>query len=43
MHLYGIEWDHELDCCGSGQVQVAGTCDCGKEQSGSIKWGEFLD
>ena len=23
--------------------QVAGTCDCGKEPSGSIKCGEFID
>jgi hypothetical protein len=23
--------------------QVAGTCECGNEPSGSIKWGEFLD
>ena len=24
-------------------VQVAGTCECGNEPSGSIKCGEFLD
>ena len=23
--------------------QVAGTCECGNEPSGSIKYGEFLD
>jgi len=23
--------------------QVAGTCECGNEPSGSIKWVEFLD
>ena len=22
---------------------MAGTCECGNESSGSIKWGEFLD
>ena len=27
----------------SGQGQVAGTCNCGNEPSGSIKCGEFLD
>jgi len=27
----------------SGQGQVAGTCDCGIETSGSINCGEFLD
>ena len=27
---------------GSGQGQVAGTCDCGNELSGSIKCEEFL-
>jgi hypothetical protein len=27
----------------SGQGQVAGTCECGNEPSGSIKCGEFLD
>jgi hypothetical protein len=32
-----------LDQAGSGQEQVAGTCDCGKELSGSIKGGKFLD
>jgi hypothetical protein len=34
---------HRLDRSGSGQVQVAGTCECGNEPSGSIKCGEFLD
>ena len=28
---------HRLDCSGSGQGQVAGTCECGNEHSGSIK------
>jgi hypothetical protein len=33
---------HGLDRCGSGQGQVAGTCECGNEIPGSIKCGEFL-
>jgi hypothetical protein len=32
-----------LDGIGSRQGQVAGTCECGNELSGSIKCGEFLD
>ena len=32
-----------LDRAGSGQGQVAGTCEFGNEPSGSIKCGEFLD
>jgi len=31
-----------LHRAGSGQGQVAGTCECGDEPSGSIKCGEFL-
>jgi len=31
------------DRCGSGKGQVAGTCECGNEPSGSIKCWEFLD
>ena len=34
-------WGHGLDPAGSGQV--AGTCECGNEPSGSIKCGEFID
>jgi hypothetical protein len=34
---YGLDW------AGSGKRQVAGTCECGNEPSGSIKRGEFLD
>jgi len=33
---------HGLDRSGSGQGQVAGTCECGNELSGSIKRAEFL-
>ena len=36
-------WGYGLDRAGSGQGQVAGTCDCGNDPSGSIKCGEFLD
>jgi hypothetical protein len=32
-----------LDLAGSGPRQVAGTCECGNEPSGSTKRGEFLD
>ena len=32
-----------LDGAGSGQGQVAGTCECGNEPSGPMKCGEFLD
>jgi hypothetical protein len=39
------QWDggHGLDRSGSGQGQVAGSCECGNEPSGSIKCREFLD
>jgi len=36
-------WGHGLDRDGSGQGQLAGTCECGNELLGSIKCGEFLD
>jgi len=36
-------WGHGLDRAGSGQGKAAGTCECGNEPSGSIKFGEFLD
>jgi len=32
-----------LDRFGSGQGQVAGTCECGNKPSGFVKCGEFLD
>jgi len=32
-----------LDRTGSGLGQLGGTCECGNETSGSIKFGEFLD
>jgi len=31
-----------LDQAGSGKGQVAATCECGDEPSGSIKCGEFF-
>jgi hypothetical protein len=39
------KWDegHGLDGSGSGQVEVAGTSECGNEPTGSIKWGVCLD
>jgi hypothetical protein len=39
------KWDegHGLDRSVSGYGQVAGSCECGKKLSGSIKCGEFLD
>jgi hypothetical protein len=36
-------WGHELDRTGSGEGQVAGTCECCNEPAGSIKCGEFRD
>ena len=38
-----IKMDLQEVECGSGQGQVAGTCECGNEPSGSIKYGEFFD
>jgi hypothetical protein len=32
-----------LDSAGSGLGQVTGTCECGIEHSGSIKYGESLE
>ena len=36
-------WGYGLDPAGSGEGQVAGTCEYGNELSGFIKCGEFLD
>ena len=36
-------WEYGLDRAGSGQGQVAGTCECSNEPSGSIKCGDFYD
>jgi len=35
-------WGCGLDRAGSGQGQVAGTCECGNETSGFIKCGVYL-
>ena len=43
MDLQEVGWGYELDRAGSGYGQVAGSCECGYEPSGSIKCGEFLD
>ena len=39
------KWDggHGLECSGTGQGHVAGTCKRGNETSVSIKYGEFLE
>ena len=36
-------WGHGLDQSGLKKGQVAGTCECGNESSGSIKCWEFLE
>jgi hypothetical protein len=36
-------WGHGLGRAGSGYGQVAGTCECGNESSGSMQYGEFLE
>ena len=43
LDLQEVGWGHGLDLPGSGQGQVADTCKCGNEPTGSIKCGEFLD
>jgi hypothetical protein len=43
MNLKEVGQEYGMDSVGSGQGQVAGTCECGNEHSGSIKCGEFLD
>jgi hypothetical protein len=38
------KWEGEYDLVQLAQDrQLAGTCECGNEPSGSIKCGEFLD
>ena len=36
-------WGYGLDRAGSGLGQVSGTCECGNEPLGSVKFWEFLD
>jgi hypothetical protein len=43
MDLQEVGCGYGLDWAGSVQRQVAGTCECSNEPSGSIKCGEFLD
>ena len=44
MDLQGVGCGaYGLDRAGSGWGQVAVTCECDNEPSGSIKCGEFLD
>ena len=43
MDLWEVGGGWRLDGVGSGQGQMAGTCECGNELSGSVKCGEFLD
>jgi hypothetical protein len=38
-----LDRGHGLNQSGSGQGQVAGSCECGDELSGSIKRGEFVE
>ena len=41
--IQDIGWRRGRDCSVSGQGQVARSCECGNEPSGTIKCGEFLD
>jgi hypothetical protein len=41
--LQEVGCESVLDRSGSGQGQVAGTCECSNEPSGSIKCVEFID
>ena len=36
-------WGYGLDRADVGYGQLAGTCECSNERSGSVKCGEFLD
>jgi len=36
-------WGWGLDPAFSEKGQVAGTCECGNEPSGSIKCGKYID
>ena len=40
MDLYEEGWGHGLDLSGSGQTQVAGSCECSNEHS--VSTGSFL-
>jgi hypothetical protein len=43
MDLGDVGWGDRLDPSGSGQGQVAGSCKCCNEPSGSRKCEEFLE
>ena len=43
MELQEVERGHGLDWSGSGQGQVAGSCECCNEPPGSTKRGEFRE
>jgi hypothetical protein len=43
MNLREVGWEHGMHQSGSGQRQVAGSCERGNEPSGSIKCGEFIE
>ena len=43
MHLDEVGWEQGMNRFCPGQVQVTGTCKCGNEHSGSIKYGKILD
>jgi hypothetical protein len=43
MDLQEVGSGHVLDLSGSGEGQVAGSCEGGNEPSGYRKCGEFLD
>jgi hypothetical protein len=43
MDLREVGWEHGQIRSGSGQEQVAGSCEYGDEPSGSIECGEFLE
>ena len=43
MHLRYVGLGNGLDRSRSGQGQVAGSCECGHEPSGSTKCREFID
>jgi len=43
MDLQEVGWGHGLDSSDSELGNVAGSCECGNEPSGSIICGEFLD
>ena len=43
MDLQEVGWGHGMDLYGSGQGQMASTCEFGNNISRSIKFGEYRD